>query len=89
MDSQQTFGQKQAGLTFNPGGNADVQKIKEQYAAIIDQHHEGALSASSEAQKHFYEVAIDNAVAAQMMAVKAATWSETPAETASNEGQGN
>lgn len=74
MESQVTYGQKQVGIGFNPARNADVQKIKEAYAAIIDLHHEAALSASSPEQKHFYEQAIDNAVTAQMLAVKAATW---------------
>ena len=37
MDSKElTFGQKAVGLTFNPSNDPNVQKIKEQFAAVID-----------------------------------------------------
>ena len=32
-----TFGEKAVGLTFNPGGNPDVDKVKTLYAEIIDE----------------------------------------------------
>lgn len=34
--TQMTYGQKAVGLTFNPSGDENVQKIKQLYAEIID-----------------------------------------------------
>jgi len=34
-----SFGQKAVGLTFNPSGDPDVNKIKQLYADIIDYCH--------------------------------------------------
>lgn len=34
--SELTYGQKTVGLTFNPSGNDDVQKIKQAFANAID-----------------------------------------------------
>lgn len=72
-----TYGQKAVGLTFNPSGDGRVQKLKELYAEIIDLCNDArssdAPSVSGE-QKRLYSVAITEAQAAQMWAVKAVTW---------------
>lgn len=68
-----TFGEKVVGLSFND--DALVQKFKELYAEIIDQCNDEQELASQEA-KWFYSIAITEAQAAQMWAVKAATWKD-------------
>ena len=76
-----TFGERAVGLTFNPGNNPEVDKVKKLYADVIDQLND----ARSEVQKaeddgskgekmRLYSVAITEAQAAQMWAVKAITW---------------
>ena len=35
-DRELTFGEKAVGLTFNPGGDEKVTRVKEYYANIID-----------------------------------------------------
>lgn len=71
-----SFAEKAVGLTFNPGGNEDVNKIKEAAAAFIDTFHptetfpngtEGEVIAMN-------KLALRAAQEAQMWAVKAATW---------------
>ncbi len=73
-DRSLTFGEKAVGLSFNPSGNSEVQKIKELYAKIIDQHNEARKLHDSPEQQRMYSVAITEAQTAQMWAVKAATW---------------
>jgi len=70
-----TFGQRAVGLSFNPGNNPDVEKMKRLYADIIDgldslRNFEGA----SPEVKRLCSVAITEAQTAQMWAVKAITW---------------
>lgn len=74
-----TYGEKMVGITFNPSNNPDVQKVKEQYAAIIDDlhAHRAGIDQASEHTPHqvkFVESAIDKAITAQMAAVKAITY---------------
>lgn len=70
-----TYGEKAVGITFNVGGSALVNEIKQAYADIIDLlNHKRAESTSQEAKRH-YSVAITDAETAQMRAVKAVTWS--------------
>lgn len=72
-----TYGQKAVGLTFNPSGDAGVQKIKELYAQIIDimdgLRKVEAINMQWE-HKRLASVAITEAQTAQMWAVKALTW---------------
>lgn len=73
-----TFGEKAVGLTFNPGGNPDVEKIKRGYADLIDMLDElrrTASAAGNGEQARLASVAITEAQGAQMWAVKAVTWS--------------
>ena len=81
MDSQTgeeprelTFGEKAVGLTFNPGGNEDVNEIKTLYAKIIDKINN--LRGEDRSEKaRLLSVAITESQSAQMWAVKGITWS--------------
>jgi len=69
-----TFGEKAVGLTFNPGGNAEVNTIKAAFAAIIDQLNDLRTQAGPGDKGRMYSEAITDAQSAQMWAVKAITW---------------
>lgn len=74
---EMTFGEKACGVSFNPGGNPDVDKIKRDFAAIIDGLHDRRLKAGLLEQKEtarMLSIAITEAQTAQMWAVKAVTW---------------
>lgn len=72
-----TFGEKAVGLTFNPSADPIVDELKRGYAKIIDLCHmkRGQLMAGSDAHR-LWSIAITEAQAAQMWAVKAATWKD-------------
>lgn len=73
-----TFGEKAVGLTFNPSGDPQVTAAKTLYAAIIDQlndAHAAALKTpGGQGKAALLEVAVNQAVTAQMWAVKGITW---------------
>ena len=70
-----TFGEKAVGSTFNPSGDATVAKLKKLYAEIIDTLSDGNLDNGATGLKgRFLGRAINDAVAAQMWAVKAVTF---------------
>jgi len=69
-----TFGQKAVGLTFNPGGNPEVELVKKKYADLIDLLDTMRTTAEGSEKKRMYSVAITDAQASQMWAVKAITW---------------
>jgi hypothetical protein len=72
-----TFGEKAVGLSFNPSGDDAVAKVKQGFAAVIDQMH--ALRShplASNEVKRMASVAITEAQTAQMWAVEAITWRE-------------
>lgn len=72
-----TFGEKAVGLTFNPSSDPVVAKIKALYAEIIDTLSDGNLDNGATGLKgRFLGRAINDAVAAQMWAVKAVTFKE-------------
>lgn len=68
-----TFGEKAVGITFNPGGNPDVNEIKALYAKIIDKINEIRGDERSE-KARLLSVAITEAQSAQMWAVKGITY---------------
>jgi len=70
-----TFGERAVGLTFNPGGSEKVNFIKSVYARIIDSLDELRTPERNE-QNRLISVAITEAQAAQMWAVKAITWKD-------------
>lgn len=71
-----TFGQKAVGLTFNPGGNPDVDACKREFAAVIDRMNDLRSKTEDPEVKRMASVAITEAQTAQMWAVKAITWSK-------------
>ena len=74
-----TYGEKAVGLTFNPSGDDDVAAVKRDYAKIIDMLDElrrTAQAASQFEQARLASIAITEAQAAQMWAVKALTWKD-------------
>jgi hypothetical protein len=75
MTQELTFGQKAVGLSFNPGGNTQVNTIKEHYAATIDTLNSLRNVSTDTEVKRMYSIAITESQTAQMWAVKAATWS--------------
>lgn len=72
-----TYGEKAVGLTFNPGGNPDVEMLKRKFAEVIDVMDElrmTARMAGNDEQARLASIAITEAQGAQMWAVKAVTW---------------
>lgn len=73
-----TFGEKAVGLTFNPGGDPLVDKVKRLYAEIIDlcndPQQDGGATAMNGERVRLFKIAITEAQGAQMWAVKAITW---------------
>lgn len=72
-----TYGEIAVGLSFNPGDNPDVEKIKRAFASQIDGMHELRITASAAGkgeQARLASVAITEMQAAQMWAVKAVTF---------------
>lgn len=69
-----TFGQKAVGLTFNPGGNPEVEAVKRAFADLIDKLDTLRIAAEGSEKKRMYSLAITDAQAGQMWAVKAITW---------------
>jgi len=74
VNEELTFGQKAVGLTFNPGGNPSVNKIKKLYADVIDELNEERERTENPEAKRQLSVAITEAQTSQMWAVKAVTW---------------
>jgi len=69
-----TFGEKAVGLTFNPSNDPTVDKIKKLYAEIIDTLSDGNLDNGATGLKgRILGRAINDAMGAQMWAVKAIT----------------
>lgn len=71
-----TFGEKAVGLTFNPSNDENVQSIKVKFAAIIDELNnlKPAYDGKPNEVSRMLAIAITDAQAAQMWAVKAVTW---------------
>jgi len=79
MDTKElTYGERAVGLSFNPSSNGDVDKLKQLYAEIIDYMNDfraGYVSRGGEPEMvRLCSIAITEAQAAQMWAVKAVTW---------------
>jgi hypothetical protein len=76
MERELTFGEKAVGLNFNPSGDAKVKRLKELYAEIIDIVLDDARpnNADTTLGGRIRGRAINDAIGAQMWAVKAATW---------------
>ena len=72
--SEQTFGEKAVGLSFNPSGDDAVAQCKREFAATIDRMNELRSTTGNPEVKRMASVAITEAQTAQMWAVKALTW---------------
>lgn len=72
-----TFGQKAVGVTFNPGNNESVNRVKQQFADLIDDldglRNDPNMGAGV---KRHASIAITDLETAQMRAVEALTWVE-------------
>ena len=69
-----TFGQKAAGVSFNPSNNSQVDAIKGKFADIIDLLNDIRSKAQGSDETRMLSIAITEAQTAQMWAVKAVTW---------------
>jgi hypothetical protein len=69
-----SFGQKAVGLTFNPSGDPNVERIKQAFATVIDILNNLRSDCDNQEKMRMYSVAITEAQTAQMWGVKAATW---------------
>lgn len=69
-----SFGEKAAGIGFNPGGDERVNRIKQMYANIIDECNNLRNETENQDMKRYYSTAITFAEISQMEAVKAFTW---------------
>lgn len=72
---EMTFGEKACGVSFNPGGREDVDKIKRAFANVVDLLNEHRLDASPDVAR-MLSIAITETQTAQMWAVKAVTWGQ-------------
>jgi hypothetical protein len=73
----QTYGEMAVGLSFNPGGNPDVESIKQAFAKLIDTMHELRFTAGAAGiaeQDRLASIAITEMQTSQMWAVKAVTF---------------
>jgi hypothetical protein len=74
--SEQSFGQKAVGLTFNPSNLHEVDKCKKEFADVIDRMNYLRGLTDSPEVKRMCSIAITEAQTAQMWAVKAITWKD-------------
>lgn len=73
-DRELTYGEKAVGLNFNHSNDPVVQSIKIRYANAIDELDYLRSYSEDGEQKRLLSIAITETQAAQMWAVKAATW---------------
>jgi hypothetical protein len=74
--SDLNYGEKAVGYSFNPSGEPAVAWLKQKYAEIIQHCHEARANGASDERKRLWSIAITEAQAAQMWAVKAQTWQD-------------
>ena len=72
--TNQTFGEKAVGLSFNPSGSDAVGDCKKEFAAVIDRMNDLRSASIDPEIRRMCSVAITEAQTAQMWAVKAITW---------------
>jgi hypothetical protein len=74
--SNQTFGQKAVGLSFNPSGDDAVAQAKQSCADLIDKMHAVIMVGGSPEACRMAEIAIAEIQTAQMWVVKVLTWKD-------------
>ncbi len=72
---EETRGASLVGLSFNPNGNPDVDKLKRMFAQIINIVN-NSMVMTGEEKTNIREHAIKEIMTAQMWAVKSATFKE-------------
>ena len=72
--SEQSYGERAVGISFNPSGDPFVAELKKLAAAFIDECQAGREKATAPEVQRMFSVAITEAQTAQMWAVKGATW---------------
>ena len=71
-----TFGQKAVGVTFNPSGDEIVNKVKQEFADLIDLMNLKRQESESSEQKRLCSMAITEMQTSQMWVVRALTWKD-------------
>lgn len=69
-----TFGEKAAGVSYNPSKDPFVDEVKKDFAAMIDKLHDARNSTASGDKKRYYSKAISYLEDAKLNAVTAITW---------------
>lgn len=69
-----TWGEKQAGVSFNPSADPLIDEIKGDFAKLFDKLAELRTQSESGEKTRFYSIALTHLNDAQMEAVKAITW---------------
>jgi hypothetical protein len=75
MERELTFGEKACGVNFNPGGLEHVDRLKADFAVIVDVLNVTREMSNNPEVKRMLSIAITETQTAQMWAVKAITWS--------------
>ena len=70
-----TYGEQAVGLSFNPGGNEEVDKVKRLFAEVIDIIGKKELKVGS-LKEDIAKRALSEAISAQMWAVKLITFKD-------------
>lgn len=70
-----TWGEKQAGVSFNPSKDPVVDEIKADFAKLFDKLNDLRHTANGPDVARFYSMALTELNHSQMDAVKGATWS--------------
>lgn len=70
-----TWGEKQAGVSFNPSKDPVVDEIKADFAKLFDKLNDLRTAAGRGEKGRFYSMSLSNLNDSQMEAVKAITWS--------------
>lgn len=73
-ETEMTYGQKACGVSFNPGGHPEVDRIKREFSYIVDRLNTLRIDTSNQEVARMLSIAITEAQTAQMWAVKAVTW---------------
>jgi hypothetical protein len=76
MSSEYSYGARAVGLMFNPSSDPDVEAIKAAYAGIINMLNDMRNGPAISERARLFSIAITEAQAAQMWAVKAITWKD-------------
>ena len=73
-EREMSYGEQAVGLTFNPSNSHEVDKCKQEFAAVIDRMNYLRNLTDNAEVKRMASIAITEAQTAQMWAVKAITW---------------